>query len=446
VKVTVIGTGYVGLVSGACLARLGHQVACVDISPERVECIEAGRAPFHEPGLEELIRQGLDNGRLLATTDLQAAMRGSEVSIISVGTPQDQAGRIDLRFIETAAADIGRCLAHVGGYHVVTVKSTVVPGTTANLVRARVEEASGMRAGEFGLCMNPEFLREGSAVADFAASDRIVIGQWAERSGDVLARLYESFACPVLRTTLSNAEMIKYASNSLLATLISYSNEIAGICETIPDTDASVVMDGLNLDRRLLPLVHGEPVRPGIQSYLRAGIGYGGSCLPKDVNALRNHAKALGADTALLDAVAGINRLRPGRIIDMVADGLGDLKGKRLAVFGLAFKEGTDDLRDSPAMAVIAEALARGASVAVWDPIAKGAAPQGVEARDTPLEAARGAHGLVLTTVDPALRELPWQGIRDAMRTPYLFDGRCILRGLELPPGFTYRPIGRRRA
>src|SRR5579864_4604005 len=307
--VSIVGAGYVGLVTGACLASRGHDVRCVDVSEDRISLIRSGKAPFYEPGLEDLLHRCQASGQLSVTTDLAAAMQGSHISLIAVGTPAD-GEQPDLSYLKTAAGQIGTNLKNASDYHVVAVKSTVVPGTTKNTVKALVEEKSGRKAGEFGLCMNPEFLREGSAVEDFMNPDRVVIGEFDASSGGVMEALYGSFDCEKLHVSLEEAELTKYASNSLLATLISFANELAALCEATPGADVETVMDGLHLDHRLSPMLDGKRVRPAILTYLRAGIGFGGSCLPKDVNALRSYARRNQVPAPLLDAVMATNTRR----------------------------------------------------------------------------------------------------------------------------------------
>ncbi|MDP7604923.1 MAG: UDP-glucose/GDP-mannose dehydrogenase family protein, partial [Alphaproteobacteria bacterium] len=361
-RVAVIGAGYVGLVTGACLAKIGHQVICVDRDSERIEQIRRGTVPFHEPGLDALLAEVLGSGLFSASTDLAPAVGQSGVSMIAVGTPSTN-GVIDLGAVQASCREIGEALGPRGDYHVVVVKSTVVPGTTDTVVAAEVMGASGRSEDSLGICMNPEFLREGSAVEDVMHPDRIVIGARSSRAHDVVAGLYRSFDCPLLATNPSNAEMIKYTSNVLLATLISFSNEIAAICEGRPELDETMVMKGVHLDRRLTPLPGQGAIAPGVLSYLRAGIGYGGSCLPKDLAALRSHAQAAGVETPLLDAVAEVNAQRPGRIVALLGQMLGGLQGKVVTVLGLAFKPDTDDVRDSPSFALIDALRAGGASV-----------------------------------------------------------------------------------
>lgn len=445
--VTIIGTGYVGLVTGACLAQLGHTVRCVDISEERVGVIRAGASPFYEPGLDELLREVLADGRLSVTADLAAAMKGSELSLIAVGTPA-KGEDPDLSFIEAAAAQIGALLPLVGSYHVIAVKSTVIPGTTRDVVWKTIEKVSGLALGEFGICMNPEFLREGSAVADFADPDRIVIGQADDRSGDVMARLYERFSCEKLRVSLEEAELTKYSCNSLLSVLISFSNELAALCEATPGVDIENIMHGLHADKRLSPIVDGKRIRPEILGYLRAGIGFGGSCLPKDVGALRVYGKRTGVPTPMLDAVIATNTRRPEQVVALAEKALGSLRGKTVALLGVAFKPGTDDLRSSPALAVYDVLVKRGATVKAYDRFisANAAKRAGIEhfcGGDMEATVA-GADAAFITTVDPLFREADWAGLAARMNAPVIIDGRNVLRSVPLPSNIRYFAIGRK--
>jgi UDPglucose 6-dehydrogenase/GDP-mannose 6-dehydrogenase len=451
--VTIVGTGYVGLVTGACLASQGHTIRCVDVSEERVGLIRSGRAPFYEAGLEELLHEGLGSGRLSATTDLATALQGSDLSLIAVGTP----GKVgvgglpsedpDLSYLEAAARQIGAELPNLGRYHVVAVKSTVIPGTTRRVVQKTLEAASGMALGEFGLCMNPEFLREGTAVEDFMNPDRIIIGQADVRSGDFLDDLYRPFDCPKLRVGIEEAELTKYASNALLSVVISFGNEIAGLCEATPGTDVETVMEGLYLDRRLSPNVNGARVRPEILAYMRAGIGFGGSCLPKDVNALRGYGKRHGVPTHLMDAVMTTNANRPSRVVKMAETALGGLTDKTIALVGVAFKPGTDDLRSSPAISILHALWNRGARVQAYDPFvsAEAAERAGLNGayRQTLELAMKDADAALITTADPALRKADWERLSSGMRTPVLIDGRNVLRHVTLPERIRYYPIGK---
>jgi UDPglucose 6-dehydrogenase len=439
VRLAIVGAGYVGLTTAACLAR-EHDVNCVDADGERVACVREGRVPFHEPGLPELVRDGLASGRLRVSADVAGAVRASEVTLLAVGTPEAPDG-IDLSYVRAAAEAVGRALRGGGGYHVVAVKSTVPPGTTDTLVREALEAGSGLAAGEFGLCANPEFLREGSAVADFVEPDRIVIGSLDARSAETLARVYGAFDCPVVRTSLRDAELTKYASNALLATLISFSNEIAAICEATAGTDSREVLRALHLDRRLSPLVDGRRIEPEILGFLAAGCGFGGSCLPKDVNALRAYARGRGVEPALLDAVVCVNTRRPSLLAQLVEAELGTLEAAAVTVLGVAFKPGTDDVRASPALAVVESLRAAGARVRAYDPLV--AAYDGLELCPTPEAALAAADAAVVVTPPAGIRSWDWPALCASMRRALVVDGRAALAGLDWPHGARYVTIGR---
>jgi len=383
---------------------------------------------------------------LRPTDDVDAAVSSSDVTFICVGTPSIESG-IDLAQVVAAAERIGRALRTSDAYHVVVVKSTVVPGTTQGVVRRTLEATSGRRAGDFGLCMNPEFLREGCAVDDFLTPDRIVIGQGDDKAGQRLDEVYGPLKCPRVFTTLANAETIKYASNSLLATLISYSNEIAGICEVTPGADVDGVMAGLHLDRRLSPVIEGKRVRPAILDFLRAGSGFGGSCLPKDVNALRSYSRQVGHEPHLLDAVMTINVDRPAYVERMAEFALGRLAGTTIAVLGLAFKAGTDDLRDSPALAIISRLLDKDVNVRGYDPLltTNGVKPPidpRVKLEPTVVDALRDADAAVIATAWPEFQRSDWTALCAGMKQAVIIDGRNALRTVAWPPGVRYVSIG----
>ena len=371
-KVSIIGTGYVGLVSGVCLAEKGHNVLCVDIDQEKVNNIRRGIPPIYEKGLEELLRKNI-HANLQATTDLHKAVVETEISLIAVGTPFDDE-KIDLGYIEAVSRQIGKALKDKASYHTVVVKSTVVPGTTDEVVLPLLEETSGGKAGtHFGVGMNPEFLREGKAIQDFMFPDRIVMGAIDKKSHDSLEELYSPFeGVDKLRTNNKTAEMIKYTSNSLLATMISFSNEIANLCAAIGDIDVVDVMKGVHMDKRLSPIMpNGERIIPSFTTYIEAGCGFGGSCFPKDVKALIAHGKRAGRPMELLDAVMQVNEKQPHQIMSLLKKRFSSLRGLRIAILGLAFKPGTDDMRESPAIPVVRELLAQGAEINAYDPAAQ---------------------------------------------------------------------------
>jgi len=370
-KVSVIGTGYVGLVSGVCLAEKGHDVVCVDVDRTKVDRINRGDPPIHERGLAELLQANVGK-RLRASTDLAAAVHDTDLSLIAVGTPF-KGDEIDLTYVGQAAAEIGAALRTKPGYHVVIVKSTVVPGTTETVVLPALEHASGKKAGpDFGVGMNPEFLREGEAIDDFMAPDRIVLGGIDERTLDALAELYAVFeGVDKIRTSPRTAELIKYTANSLLATMISFSNEIANLADALGGIDIAEVMRGVHLDKRLTPILpDGRRVVPGFTTYLEAGCGFGGSCFPKDVKALIAHGAKAGSPMRLLSQVVQVNATQPARIIELIRRHHPDLKDLPVSVLGVAFKPGTDDIRESPSLPVLDILLEEGAQVTVYDPIA----------------------------------------------------------------------------
>ena len=431
-NVTIVGAGYVGLVTAVGLARVGHTVTCVDRDKGRIEAIAAGRAPFHEPGLDRLLKKQLEALRLRATTNLQLALRGSQVSIIAVGTPSTDAG-IDLRFIREAAREIGTELRQLEPYHVVVVKSTVVPSTTDSVVRGELEAASGMVAGiDFGLAVNPEFLSEGRAVADFIWPDRIVIGAACARARSTMAEMYARFGCPVVHTTPRNAEMIKYAANALQATLISFSNEIASICESVSGLDEETVMQGVHLDRCWSAPQRDRSIFAGAVSYLRAGMGFGGSCFPKDLRALRAFAHGEGVEVPILESVLRVNEERATRVVNLLVDSMGTVGGKRIAVLGLAFKPETSDVRESPGIRIARLLLKRGGKVVVHDPMVTmdtARAELGPSIRYVPSvpAAAAGADAMIIATGWDAYRSIDWAQVAPLMRSPVVFDGRQVV-------------------
>jgi UDPglucose 6-dehydrogenase/GDP-mannose 6-dehydrogenase len=444
-RISVIGTGYVGLVSGACFSEIGHECLCVDVDASKVERINKGVPPIHENGLDALLQRHVGK-RLRATTDLRAAVLDSAITFIAVGTPFDGT-RIDLTFIREAARQIGEALRDKSGYHVVVVKSTVVPGTTDDVVLKELERASSKRAGvDFGVGMNPEFLTEGVAVDDFMRPDRIVLGGIDERTIAAQREVYAAFAqTPTLVTNNKTAEMIKYTSNSVLATMISFSNEIANVCSALGDVDVADVMRGVHLARYFTStLDDGRQVKAPISSFLWAGCGYGGSCLPKDTKALSAHGAAHGAPMPLLDAVINTNLQQPARMIELLQRHLPDLTGRKVAVLGLAFKEDTDDVRESPAIPLARQLVERGAKVVAYDPIAgpmaRPALPPQVELANTLEAALAGAEAALLVTRWQEFQRLPelLAGRPDA---PVLIDGRRVIEPTSVP---RYEGVGRR--
>ncbi len=448
--VAIIGTGYVGMVTGAALAARGCRVTCVDRDAERVQAVAEGRCPVHEPGLPELVQRGRAAGWLSATTDLAAAVAAAQVTMICVGTPSRD-GVIDLSHVLEAAHAIGAALRRCSGWPVLVVKSTVVPGTTDGPVRAALEQASGLAAGrDFGLAMNPEFLSQGSAVQDFLHPDRIVVGALDERTAGLMARLYADFPAPLLATGLRNAEMVKYAANAFQASLISFANQIAALCEAMPGLDERVVMQGVHLDRIV-------QTPGGVARFLKAGIGFGGSCFPKDLQALQAFGRQHGAATPLIDAVLAVNQARAVQVIRLLERDLGSLEGRVVGVLGLTFKPDTDDLRESPGLALIRALAARGAEVRGHDPLPEARArarallaeakPNGaIHLPDRLADTLAGADAAVLATAWPAYVGLDWPGLQGAMRTPLVLDGRNLWADQPPSAPVAYRRIGVGRA
>ena len=431
-NISVIGTGYVGLVSGVCLAEKGHNVVCVDIDSDKVDKINSGIPPIHEKHLDQLLKKQIDR-KFTATTNLEKAIFDTDLSIIAVGTPFD-GDEIDLSFIKKVSEQIGQVLSKKDSYHVVVVKSTVVPGTTDDVVLPLLEKYSGKTAGsDFGVGMNPEFLREGEAIEDFMSPDRIVLGGIDDRTLDTMQNMYDVFP-DVDKLTCNNrtAEMIKYTANSLLATLISFSNEIGNLCSSIDNVDVLDVMKGVHLDKRFSPILeNGERIRPGMISYLAAGCGFGGSCFPKDVKALVAHGKKAGQSMQLLDSVIKINEKQPEQVISILQRHFPDLNGKKITVLGLAFKPGTDDMRESASIPIINHLVKQNASVAAYDPVAVDEAKKifgngSVHYFEKLDEAVSGADAVILLTGWDEFRTVD-ELISKQINVPLFIDGRRML-------------------
>lgn len=432
-KVSVVGTGYVGLVSGVCLASKGHSVTCIDIDENKVRLINSGVPPIYEQGLEELLKETV-GVRLCATSDLASAVLASEISLIAVGTPFD-GDKIDLTFVRTAAEQIGRALKKKDGFHTVVVKSTVVPGTTDSVVLPIVEETSGKKSGQqIGIGMNPEFLREGAAVQDFMNPDRIVLGG-DDRAIAALEELYAVFgdAVPFVITNTRTAEMIKYTANSLLATMISFSNEIANLSSAIGEIDVVDVMEGVHLDHRLQPILEsGERIKPGFTSYVEAGCGFGGSCFPKDVKALIAHGKEHKLAMSLLDSVIEVNEQQPNQLIKLLLRHFPKLTDRKILVLGLAFKPETDDMRESPAIPIVQRLLAEDAKVSAYDPVAQSEAEKIFGAdlihyHSNLSDAVRDIDAILLMTRWAEFEALP-KLLANRNDQPLIVDGRRMLR------------------
>lgn len=412
-RISVVGGGYVGLVSSACFAELGHSVTLIEVDENKVEAINSGMPHIYEKGLNELLSRHAR--RALKATTEYADLISSDLTLICVGTPTCKNGGADLSMVESASASIGDSLNGKEGYHVVAVKSTVPPGTTQDIVMPEVLRHSGKEMHEIGFAMNPEFLREGLAVQDFMNPDRIVIGSLDERSGDVVKSAYMGVDAPIVRTGLTAAEMIKYASNAFLATKISFSNEIGNICKKL-GLDVYEVMRGVGLDHRISP------------HFLKAGLGFGGSCFPKDVLALIRLAEDMKEHPILLRSVMEVNDRQPMKIIELLLRRIGDPRGKRVAVLGLAFKNDTDDVRESRSVPVIEELMKRGASVAAYDPKANLSMQKmvfGIEYCESASGALLGADACLVLTEWPEFGNLDKEF--DLMRSRIIIDGRKVL-------------------
>ena len=424
-KISIIGTGYVGLVSGVCLAEMGHQTICIDIDKGKIDTINRGKSPFFERGLDNLLGKNL-GVRFTATTDLSKAILETDVTMIAVGTPFDGQS-IDLSFIREVSKNIGTVLRDKSSYHLVVVKSTVVPGTTDGVVLPLLERSSGKKAGpDFGVGMNPEFLTEGEAIGDFMEPDRIVLGGIDKRSLDLLQDIYSGFKdVAMVRTNNKTAEMIKYTSNALLATMISFSNEIGNLCATLGGVDVVDVLRGVHLSQYIsLKLPDGKTVAPSIKGFLGAGCGFGGSCLPKDVKALIVHGEKAGAPMPLLNAVISINRGQYRKVLDLLKKHFPSLRSKRISVLGLSFRPDTSDMRESPAIPIVNQLLEEGAVVKAYDPVAN---EEGARIFGGEKVHFCGSLEEAVSDIDAAILVTRWEEFR---RVPDLF------RGMEKPPLF----------
>ena len=431
-KVSVMGTGYVGLVSGVCLAAKGHEVICVDIDKEKVANINNGIPPIYEKGLEDLLKENIGK-TLVATDELHKAVQDTDLSLIAVGTPFD-GEYIDLSYIKDVSRQIGEAIKDKDGYHVVVVKSTVVPGTSDKVVLPILESASGKMAGaDFGVGMNPEFLREGEAINDFMYPDRIVLGGIDKKTHDALREIYSPFTgVDVLETNNKTAEMIKYTSNSLLATMISFSNEIGNLCAALGGIDVTEVMSGVHLDKRLSPILDdGTRITPKFTTYLEAGCGFGGSCFPKDVKALIAYGKQSGEPMDLLSSVINVNDSQPDKVLGLLGKYFSSFDGLKIGILGLAFKPGTDDMRESPAIPIVNKLIAQGAVIKAYDPVAQHEAGKIFDASKITYcedlsETIDNVDGVLLLTRWDSFREVP-ELLSRMDKKPVFIDGRRML-------------------
>jgi len=438
-NITVIGTGYVGLVSGTCLAEVGNHVLCIDIDQSKIDMLDNGEIPIYEPGLEELVKKNVDAGRLSFSSDVSKGVEFGSILFIAVGTPPDEDGSADLKHVLAVASDIGK---HMNEYRVVVTKSTVPVGTAdkvRNAVTAALEEKGSTT--EFSVVSNPEFLKEGAAVDDFLKPDRIVVGADDDRAVEMMRELYAPFNRNherVIIMDIRSAEMTKYAANAMLATKISFMNEMANLAELL-GADIENVRHGIGADPRI-----------GYH-FIYPGCGYGGSCFPKDVQALHRTAKAVGYDAQILDAVEAVNKRQKSVIVDKLVKRFGEnLQGKKFAVWGLAFKPETDDMREAPSRTIIEALWQRGATIAAFDPVAEEEVERIYGQRDDlslvadPYDALDDADGLIIVTEWKVFRSPDLDDILSKMRTPVIFDGRNIYQPETIrKAGFEYFGIGR---
>jgi UDPglucose 6-dehydrogenase len=430
-KIAVLGTGYVGLVVGACFAENGNDVICIDSDPGKIRALQRGRVPFYEPGLEELVSRNRSERRLRFTTTLARGVRASQVIFIAVGTPQGEDGSADLQYVLGAARDLARAM---NGYKVIVNKSTVPVGT-AGRVRDVIRRET---THPFSVVSNPEFLKQGAAIDDFMRPDRVVIGAEDPRAADLMTTLYAPFTrtgAPILVMDCASAELAKYAANAMLAARVSFMNEMANICELV-SANIDQVRRVIAADRRIGP------------SFLFPGVGYGGSCFPKDVKALVRSASTVGYECKILRAVDTVNEAQKLRMVKKMQAHFGSLKGKTIAIWGLAFKPRTDDMRDAPSIAIINGLLAQGAKVQAFDPQAERAARAIFGARVAyaarSYEALKGADALAIVTEWNEFREPDFSRMRSLMREPVIFDGRNLFSAEQMrAQGFTYFSIGR---
>lgn len=437
-KIAIVGTGYVGLVSGTCFAEMGLDITCVDTDTKKIEALRAGRIPIYEPGLDDLVRRNVAAGRLHFTTDLCECLDSVEVVFSAVGTPPDEDGSADLKYVLEVARTFGR---HIRKYTVLVTKSTVPVGT-ARKVRAVIEEELAKRGCDipFDVASNPEFLKEGNAIKDFMSPDRVVVGVDSERARELMAKLYRPFLINnfrVLFMDIPSAEMTKYAANAMLATRISFMNDIANLCDRV-GADVEMVRKGIGSDARI-----------GTK-FLYPGCGYGGSCFPKDVKALAHTGREHGYPMQVIEAVERVNEQQKGIVFEKLQRALGgELRGRKIALWGLSFKPETDDMREAPALVVIDRLLEAGAKVAVYDPVAMDECRRRMAGRTiryvrTKYDATQGADALVLMTEWKEFRMPDWTLLRGQMRGNAVIDGRNIFDKQEvLAAGFRYVGIGK---
>jgi len=438
-RISIVGTGYVGLCTAIGFATKGYKVITSTHDPEKATSINKGIPPFYEPGLQENLRKAVKKGRLKCILDREEAVLGTDVTFIATATPSQLNGSINLQHIEDSTHEIAKALNKKDTYHLVVVKSTVVPGTTQNIVKPALENHSNKQCGiDFGLCMSPEFLREGSALYDTLNPDRIIIGEYDKKSGDTLENLCQDFygeiMPPTIRTNIPTAELIKYASNTYLATKISFINTFATICEKIPGTDIKKIAEAVGKDHRISP------------HFLNAGLGWGGSCFPKDLKALVAYSKKLGYEPTLIQATDKANQDQIKFAIQKAKKELKTIKGKKIAILGLAFKPNTDDMREAQSIKLINRLLKEGAAITAYDPMAvpntKKILKEKINYAPSPTECLKDADCAILVTEWEELKNLKPKDFIENMRMPILIDGRRIYNSEEFAKKLKYVGIG----
>lgn len=438
-SISIFGLGYVGLTFSVCFASKGFKVIGVDVDLIKIKNIERGIPPFYEPQLKEYLSKALQKNTFTCTNDYFQAILSSDISFICVGTPAKSNESLDLSHVKSVSRNIGEALRKKKDYHLIVVRSTVTPGTTEHVIKRMVEDLSGKTCGiDFGLCMNPEFLREGTAIYDVLHPDRIIIGEFDKKSGDILENIYREFygekTPPILRTSLTNAELIKYANNAFLATKISFINEMANICQKTSGADITVIARALGLDHRINP------------KFLGAGLGWGGSCFPKDLNALIKYAESIGYNPVLLKAVNEVNSLQPYKAIELARELIGDLKGKRIAILGLSFKPNTDDMRNAVSIKIINELLKEGAKVVAYDPAAIKNAMKifgdRIEFTFSALECIKDCDCCIVVTEWEEFKRLNPDDFIANMKNPAIVDGRRIFDPKKFSLKLKYKTIG----
>ena len=438
-KISIVGTGYVGLCTAIGFATKGYKVITSTHNPEKAASINKGNPPFYEPSIKKSLQKVVKNGYLKCVTDYKETILNTDITFIATATPSQPNGSINLQHIKNSAREIGESLNKKDTYHLVVVKSTVIPSTTQNIIKPTIEKHSNKKCGEgFGLCMNPEFLREGSALQDTLNPDRIIIGEHDKKSGDILEKLYRNFygkqMPPLVRTNLPTAELIKYASNAFLATKISFINFIANLCQKIPEADVKTVAKGMGLDKRIGSL------------FLNAGLGYGGSCFPKDLKALIAYSKTLDCNPQLLQAVENINESQPYKAIELSKNFLGNLKGKKISILGLSFKPNTDDMREARSIPIINQLLNEGAEITAYDPAAvpnaKTIFKNKIEYASSLIKCLKDTDCCILVTEWDEFKKLRPEDFTKNMRQPILIDGRRIYNSKIFSQKLKFAAIG----